>query len=76
METLHLGEGILARLLEQAHQVDVELGAEAKEDETEAKVGDDCDEGITGEGAQEEQARAGHKTRQDRVLPPEQKIWS
>ena len=76
METLHLGEGILARLLEQAHQVDVELGAKAKEDEAEAKVGDDCDEGITGEGAQEEQARAGHKTRKDRVLPPEQKIWS
>ena len=76
VEALHLGQGVLAGLLEQAHQVDIELGAKAKEDKAEAKVGSDCYGGVAGEGDEEEEARACDQPGEDWILPPEDQTWS
>ena len=57
--------------------MDVELGAEAKEDKAEAKVGSNCYEGVAGEGDEEEEARACNQPREDWILPPgECETWS
>ena len=50
VHVLYGQEGVLAGLLEQAHQVDVELGAQTQQDQGQAEVGSNWGEAVLDTG--------------------------